>query len=114
MMNLTKAFVLGLGLLTGVAVAAQAQDGSVASLPPGAATAATPAPSAGYPGPNPGTGFYGGTVTQQQPVVPSPQYVGPAPGAGYYGTGPAYQKPADYEANTGMHPYNGGTGPRPN
>src|SRR5579885_255451 len=112
--GLAKSTILALGLLAGAAVA-HAQSSNVAALPPG--TAATPStapvgPSAAYPGPNPGSGYYGGTVTQQQPVQPSPQYVGPAPGAGYYGTAPAYQKPADWDQNTAMHPYTSNQGPR--
>jgi len=119
MASLVKSTVLGLGLLTGVAVAAHAQSGSVAALPPGAAAAppaaaAAVGPSAAYPGPNPGSGFYGGTVATQQPVTPSPQYVGPAPGAGYYGTGHGFQKPADWDQNASMHPYTSGQGPRAN
>src|SRR5689334_14744834 len=101
MASLAKSTLLGLSLLTGVAFAAQAQSGSVAALPPGAGAApaatAPVGPSVAYPGPNPGTGYYGGTVTAQQPVVPSPQYVGPAPGSGYYGTGQSFDKPAGWD-----------------
>ena len=119
MTTLTKSLVLSLGLLTGVAAAAHAQSGSVAALPPGAAAAPPAAtapvgPSAAYPGPNPGAGYYGGTVAQQQPVTESPKYVGPNPGLGFYGTG-TNPKPADYDTNAAMHPYTtSGMGPRAN
>lgn len=114
---LAKSAVMGVALLAGAAVA-HAQSSSVASLPPstGAAPAATApvGPSAAYPGPNPGGGFYGGTVAQQQPVTPSPQYIGPNPGGGYYGTY-SYQKPVGYDQNDALHPYTStGEGPRPN
>ena len=74
-----KSALLGAALVAGTVVAAHAQSGSVAALPPATPpTAAAPVgPSTAYPGPNPGSGYYGGTVSQQQPVTPSPQYVGP-------------------------------------
>jgi hypothetical protein len=119
MSTLAKSTVLSLSLLAGAAFAAHAQSGSVAALPPGAAAAPPAAaapigPSAAYPGPNPGAGYYGGMVAQQAPVVPSPAYVGPAPGAGYYGTPQAYQKSSDYDSNASKHPYTSAQGPRPN
>ena len=119
MSTLAKATVLSLGVLTGAAFAAHAQSGSVAALPPGAAAAPPAAtapigPSVAYPGPTPGSGFYGGTVATQAPVAPSPAYVGPSPGLGYYGATQGYQKPADYESNAALHPYTSNMGPRPN
>jgi hypothetical protein len=120
MSTFAKSTVLSLSLLAGAAFAAHAQSSSIASLPPGGAAPGVaapigPAPSAAYPGPNPGSGFYGGTVATQAPVTPSQPYIGPAPGLGYYGTPPVYQKSADWNSNTAMHPYTSpGTGPRPN
>ena len=114
MLTLAKSTLLSLTLLTGAAFAAHAQSGSVAALPPN--TAATPpaaSASVGFPGPNPGAGYYGGTVSQQAPVVPSPQYVGPSPGAGTGSMPPKFEKSADYEQNTTLHPYTSGQGPRP-
>ncbi len=119
MSSLVKSTLVGVGLLAGAAFGAHAQSGSVASLPPGA-TAAPPAaatpvgPSAALPGPNPGSGYYGGTVAAQQAVVPSPQYIGPNPGSGYYGTG--HNAPTQgYGDDAAMHPYTSSTsGPRPN
>jgi hypothetical protein len=114
MTNFAKTTVLSLGLLAGVALAAHAQSSSVASLPPG--TVATP-PAAGataaYPGPNPGTGYYGGTVQSQAPVTPSPQFVGVNPGAATAPMPPHFEKSADWDSNTALHPYTSpGVGPR--
>jgi hypothetical protein len=119
MARLAKSLMLGLGMVAGIAVGAHAQSGSVAALPPGAAAAPPAAtapvgPSAAYPGPNPGSGFYGGTVATQQPVAPSPAWNGPNPGVGYYGTPPAYQKSADWDKDPTNTPYTStGIGPRP-
>ena len=114
-----KSALLSITLLAGVAVAAHAQSGSVAALPPGS-VATTPAtapigPSVTYPGPNPGSGYYGATVTQQAPVAPSPQYVGPSPGAGSGSMPPKFNKSADYDSDPATHPYTNSTqmGPRP-
>ena len=113
-----KSMVLSAGLVAGVAFAAQAQSDSVASLPP-TAPVTPPAASSpvGYPGPNPGSGYYGGTVTQQQPVTESPKYVGPSPGAVNGPMPPKFEKSADYDTNPAMHPYSNPsatqTGPRP-
>lgn len=117
MSSLVKTALLSVSLVAGIAVAAQAQSDSVASLPPGggAPVAAAPVgPSVAYPGPNPGSGYYGGTVSQQQPVTPSPKYVGPAPGASDGPMPPRYAKPAGYDADAALHPYtSGGEGPAP-
>ena len=114
---LFKSAVLSVGLLAGVAFAAQAQTGSVASLPPqGAPAAAAPlAPMNPYPGPNPGAGVSAPTTQTQAAVAPSPNYVGPNPGLGYYGTPPRVQVPTGYEQDSAAHPYSTpGTGPRAN
>jgi hypothetical protein len=86
MTKIVRTTALSIGLLTGVAFAAQAQSNNVAALPPAAPAAAPTAPVASpmtYPGPNPGTGFYGGLVQQQQPVVQSGKLEGPAPGGAW-------------------------------
>ena len=117
MSTLVKSTVLSLGLLAGVAVAAHAQSSNVAALPPGAvAPQAAPVGPSPLPGPNPGAGWYGGTVSQQQPVVPSANAMpGPNPGLGYYGTPQKFEKPAGYDQNAEMKPYTTpGMGPRPN
>jgi hypothetical protein len=117
MLSLAKSTLLSVGLLAGAAFAAHAQSGSVAALPPG--TAATPhdaapvGPSAAYPGPKPGAGYYGGTVAQQRTVSPSPKYIGPNPGSGYYGIG-STKTTAGYGSNEAAHPYTAQLGPRPN
>jgi hypothetical protein len=120
MSSFAKTTVLSLSLLAGAAFAAHAQSGSIAALPPGTAAAPPAAtapigPSAAYPGPNPGTGFYGGTVQTQAPVTPSAQYVGPPPGAGTGAMPQHFEKSADWDNNTALHPYSSpGVGPRPN
>ena len=114
MLSLAKSALLSVSLLTGVAFAAHAQSDSVAALPPNAATPPAASGSVGFPGPNPGSGYYGGTVAQQAPVVPSPQYIGPNPGAGTGQLPPKFQKSADYDQNPALHPYtSSGMGPRP-
>jgi len=111
-----KSALLGLSMAAGVSFVAQAQTSGIASLPPNPAAAppaaASPvAPSVAMPGPNPGLSSNAG-MGVTQPVAPSPSYVGPAPGAGYYGTPPRFDKSADYDANTAMHPYTSSQGPR--
>ena len=116
MSTLAKSTFLSLSLLAGTAFVAYAQSGSVAALPPGAAAPAATAPVGAmnpYPGPNPGSGanIAGG---QTQAVTPSPAYVGPAAGAGTGPMPPHYEKSADYDSNTTLHPYTStGMGPRP-
>lgn len=121
MSTLVKATLLGVGLLAGVGFAAHAQSSSVASLPPASATppAATApvGPSAALPGPNPGLGYYGGTVAQQAEVAPSPAYVGPNPGLGFYqtnGTGKNARTLSYAPHEDQLHPYTANIGPRPN
>ena len=101
-MSLLKPIVLGLGLVAGVAIGAQAQTvsgatvpgPSIASLPPSQpfegprpsslgmipseAHQQAVVPSGEYPGPRPGSGWYG-KEAQTQAVQPSPQYIGPKP-----------------------------------
>src|SRR5260370_26852616 len=106
---LAKSALLSITMLAGVAVAAHAQSGSVAALPPGT-VATTPAtapigPSMAFPGPNPGSGYYGGRVTQQAPLAPSPQYVGPPPGPGSGSMPPKFHKAAGYDSAPATHPY---------
>jgi hypothetical protein len=113
-----KSTLLSLGMVAGIAFAAQAQTSGLASLPPNP-TAAPPAaaspvpPSVAIPGPNPGAAWAGSANATQVTVAPSPAYVGPAPGAGYYGTPPRFEKSADWDSNTAMHPYTSSVGPRP-
>ena len=98
MPNLLKSTVLGVALLAGTALAAQAQ--SVSSLPPN-----------------------GSAPTASNPVqVPaSPPSVGLSPGATSTPTAPHYQSPvaADYASTPADHPYsasedNRQMGPKPN
>lgn len=90
MSTFVKAAVLGLGLMAGAAFAAQAQTSeTLSSLPPG-----------------------GGPTASQ--VAPSGAYPGPGPGGGNAAVAPHFQKPAGYDADVAMHPYERGIGPRPN
>ena len=114
----TKSTLLGLGMVAGLAFAAQAQTSGLASLPPNP-TAAPPAaaspvgPSVALPGPNPGAAWNAPAPKNETATVsPSPSYVGPNPGAGYYGTPPKFDKSADWDSNAGMHPYTSSQGPR--
>ncbi len=90
MTSLLKSTILGVGLLTGVALAAQAQ--SVSSLPPGG----------GAPAP--------GAVTQP---YSSTQTISPNPGGNVSIPNEHYQPPADYAANRADHPYSTSIGPQP-
>jgi hypothetical protein len=114
MTSFAKTTVLSLSLLAGVAFSAHAQSSSVASLPPGTVAAPLAAgATAAYPGPNPGTGYYGGTVQSQAPVVPSPKAEGVPAGAGSATMASHFEKSADWDSNTAMHPYTSpGVGPR--
>ena len=112
-----KSALLSLGVLAGIAFAAQAQTSGIASLPPNPAAAplaaASPvAPSVAMPGPNPGTASSAG-MGATQPVTPSPAYVGPSPGAGTGNMPPRFEKSADWEANPANRPYTSNIGPRP-
>jgi hypothetical protein len=114
-----KSALLSLGVLASVAFAAQAQTSGLASLPPNPAAAppaaASPvAPSATMPGPNPGTASNAGMGATQTAIAPSPTYVGPSPGAGTGNMPPRFEKAADWDANTALHPYTSSMGPRPN
>ena len=108
MSNLIKPALLGLGLVAGLALSAQAQTamgpnpgaGSIASLPPSdepRASSHNSIPS-----------------VAQHAIAPSPAYVGPAPGAGTGHTPPHFDKPADWDSNAAMHPYTSGMGPKLN
>jgi len=119
MAHLGKSALLSLSVLAGVAFAAQAQTSGLASLPPNPAAAppaaASPvAPSVAMPGPNPGTSSNAGMAATQTAVAPSPTYVGPSPGAGNGNMPPRFEKAADWDANTALHPYTSNMGPRPN
>ena len=116
---ITKSTLLSLGMIAGLGFAAQAQTSGLASLPPNPAAAppaaASPVvPSVAVPGPNPGSAWNAPAAKNEAATIaPSPTYVGPNPGAGYYGTPPKFDKSADWDSNTGMHPYTSSQGPRP-
>jgi hypothetical protein len=124
MSSLLKSTALSVGLLAGIATAAQAQ--SVSSLPPASgATPAAPAPvtssSTQSVLPKPG----GNAVWQEQHYQPSANYeadktqhpystsIGPKPGAHSSGVDEHYQS-TDQDSAPGRHPYTAtGVGPKP-
>lgn len=114
-----KSTLLSLGMVAGLAFAAQAQTSGIASLPPNP-TAAPPAvaspvaPSVAMPGPNPGGAPNAGTGSTHAGMAPSPNYVGPAPGGAPNAGSHRFEKSADWDANTALHPYTSSQGPRPN
>jgi hypothetical protein len=114
-----KSTLLSLGMVAGLAFAAQAQTSGIASLPPnptaGPPAVASPvAPSAALPGPNPGGAANAGTGSTQAGMPPSPNYVGPAPGSAPSAGSHRFEKSADWDSNTALHPYTSSQGPRPN
>jgi hypothetical protein len=96
MSNFLKPVALGLGLVVGIALTAQAQTAvtpgpSIANLPPvdqgprvsshgyqGPEAPVAAAPSGTMPGPNPGVGWYP-KEQQTHAVEPSPEWQGPRP-----------------------------------
>ena len=102
-----KQLVLGLGLIAGVALAAQAQTVS-GTVTPGPSIANLPPDG---PRPNSLGAIPGG---QHMPVTESGNYIGPAPGATNGQMPPRFEKPADWEQNTALHPYSSNLGPKPN
>lgn len=104
MSSIAKAAVLSLTLVAGFAAVAYAQSSNIASLPPDTAPPATTvispvAPSAAYPGPDPGRGWYA-QEQQTQAVAPSGTYPGPDPGRGWY----AQERPAEAVAPSTRYP----------
>ena len=93
MSSLLKSTALSLGLLAGIAAAAQAQ--SVSSLPPqsGVTSGVTPAPP--------------------PPVTSSTPLVGPKPGSGAAWQEDHYQPASNYDADKTQHPYSTPIGPKP-
>jgi hypothetical protein len=89
MNGLLKSTVLGVGLVAGMALAAQAQ--SVSSLPPGG----------GVP------------ESAVAPPSSSTQSYYPKPGGNAVWKDDPYQAPADYAANPADHPYSTAVGPKP-
>lgn len=101
-----KPFVLAIGLVAGLGVAAQAQSVSQAPVPgPSIANLPPEGPRASSENSIPNV--------NQAPVTASGRYIGPDPGAGYYGTY-TYQTPPNWNQNTPMHPYSSNMGPKPN
>ncbi len=101
-----KPIVLGLGLVAGIAIGAQAQTVSGATTP-GTSVATLP------PQEGPRASSYNtipGPV--REAVTPSGNYPGPAPGASSGQMSPRFDKSADWDANTALHPYTSNLGPK--
>ena len=123
MPSLLKSSVVSLGLLAGLAVAAQAQ--SVSSLPPaGGATTASP-PPATSPAPTAFPRPGGNATWQEEHYQPSAGYeadqtqhpystsIGPKPGANS-SIQEEHYKSTDQDSASGRHPYTAtGVGPKP-
>ena len=106
MSTFLKPIVLGLGLVAGIALSAQAQTVAVT---PGPSIATLPPTDSG-----PRAYSHGFQGDAPRAVAPSSAYIGPAPGAGTGPMPPRFEKSADWDANPAMHPYDAGKGPRPN
>jgi hypothetical protein len=109
MSSFIKPALLGLGFVAGIALGAQAQ--TAASGPnPGASSIASLAPSD-----EPRASSHNSiSSTGQHAVAPLPAYIGPAPGASNGHMPPRFDKSADWDSNTALHPYSSGIGPKPN
>ncbi len=101
-----KPIVLGLGLVAGVALSAQAQT---APVTPGPSIASLP-PSDQGPRASSHNFVHG---DHPAGVVQSGNYPGPAPGAGNGVMPPHYEKSVDWDNNTALHPYTSNMGPKP-
>ena len=109
MSTFTKSALLGLGLVAGIALGAQAQTAagpapgpSVASLPPAAEQGPRPSSYLSIP------------QAQHVGVTPSPSYVGPAPGASTGAMPPHFDKSGAWDKDPTNKPYETGLAPRPN
>ncbi len=105
MSTFVKAAVIGLGLLAGAAYGAQAQT-SYAAPAPGASIANLPPPG---PRASSALSIPSNAVS---PVASSPRYPGPRASHGDASPVPRFEKPADWDQNTAMHPYTSGLGPK--
>jgi hypothetical protein len=104
-MSSFKPIVLGLGLVAAVAISAHAQTVAVT---PGPSVASLPAAEQG---PRVSShNFVQGD--QMQTVPPSQVYPGPAAGASTGIMPPHYEKSADWDNNTALHPYTSNLGPK--
>jgi hypothetical protein len=108
MRTILKPVVLGLGLVAGLAFGVHAQTAAVTPTP-GPSVASLPMEG---PRTNSATAIPG---TPHVAVTPSSNYPGPAPGAGTGQMPPHFEKSADWDKNTALHPYtSSGMGPKPN
>jgi hypothetical protein len=110
MSSLIRPALLGLGLIAGLTVGAQAQT-AMSGPNPGTSPSIASLPTVDQPRAASHLSIPGSTV---QAVPRSPDYVGPAPGAGNGQMPPHYNKSADWDADPSLHPYSSGHGPKPN
>jgi hypothetical protein len=104
MPTLFKATALSIGLLTGVAVTAQAQTVS---------NPVTPGQSiATYSPEGPRASSHSIPSSNHMLVERTGNYPGPAPGASNGPMPPLFQKPSGWDTDVAMHPYR--LGPKPN
>ncbi len=105
MVTLFKTTALSLGLLAGIAAAAQAQTAPSPTVP-GQSIANLPLPG-------PRASSLGNIPREQHmPVAQSGIYPGPNAGAVNGPMPPHFEKPADWDQNVAMHPYTSGEGPK--
>jgi hypothetical protein len=107
---MTKRFsplLLGLGLVAGIAFAAQAQTASTAPAP------RTSIANLPLEGPRTNSMISIPNPREVGPVVPSGEYPGPRPGASQGQMPPRFEKPADWDSNMAYHPYDKGFSPSP-
>jgi len=109
MHNLLKATAAAVLLISGAAVAANAESFGPAAGGPGPSVATLP-PTADL---GPRTNSHNAIPGEGQAVAPSPKYVGPAPGASDAKASERFAPPAGYATDRSMQPYSGGT-VRPN
>ena len=109
MSSFIKPALLGLGLIAGIALGAQAQTTASDPNPGASGIASLPPPD------QPRASSHNSIPGQaEHAVAPSPAYTGPAPGASNGHMPPHFDKSADWDGNTALHPYSSGIGPKPN
>ena len=111
MQTLLKATAAALFLISGAAVAANAQSMGPAAGGPGPAGPSVAALPPADQGPR--TNSHNFIPGPTSAVAPSPKYIGPAPGASDAKPTEPFTPPPGYTSDRSMLPYNGGT-VRPN
>ena len=109
MPTFTISALVGLGLVAGIALGAQAQTASGPTPGPSLATL----PPAGEQGPRPSS-YLSIRQGEHVAVTPSAAYIGPAPGAGTGAMPPHFERSAGWDADPTNKAYDAGKGPRAN